>query len=501
VDELEDRNLPSGNINAYVSNGVLNINSTSPGAAVWINATGNGNVSVSPYPGFTVDHQSLLNLSGVTGAYSINLNGVDDFAFITGLKGNVIMSLTMPQTGSGFMFGNSHFTGQSVFNLGGDGSHAIAFGNDTFNGPTLINMSGGNNRIYLNTSQFGDLSMIGGSGLPNILALQDVNFHQPPLMINFGVSLSFMPSAADVTATVAQGKSVSINLAPDIVGVQGAVDLASLRITNQPSSGSAVSNGDGTVTYTSTSNTPLGPQTFTYTVKSANGITSNEGTVTVDVTGTPGPTVAISSSATTVHGDTTQANPIPYTVKFSESVTGFTASNVTVTNGTLSGFTGSGTTYTFNVTPTAGGTVTVSVAAGVVKDSSGNGNQAGSFSLTYSTIPFSLTDPSWQTLPSGVRIWDVKKGTGTAVAAGDKITVSYTGYLLNGTVFDSNSHFSTTLVNTSLIQGWVDGIPGMQPGGERRLDIPASLAYGSTGQGSIPPNADIVFDITLISSP
>ncbi|MDB5307612.1 MAG: Peptidyl-prolyl cis-trans isomerase [Gemmataceae bacterium] len=123
-----------------------------------------------------------------------------------------------------------------------------------------------------------------------------------------------------------------------------------------------------------------------------------------------------------------------------------------------------------------------------------------------STLPFSLADPAWQTLFNGVRFWDVSQGTGAPVKAGDHITVNYTGYLTNGTVFDSsfsrNQPLSATLDLTSLIAGWVTGIPGMKPGGVRRLDIPPQFAYGSKGQGStIPPNAELVFDITLISSP
>jgi len=140
-----------------------------------------------------------------------------------------------------------------------------------------------------------------------------------------------------------------------------------------------------------------------------------------------------------------------------------------------------------------------SVVAGIV------GSPEYFTDVTTSTLPFSLTDPAWQTLPRGVRIWDVRAGKGTAVQAGDQITVNYIGYLTNGTVFDSsfsrNQPFSATLSTSDLIAGWVDGIPGMMPGGERRLDIPASLAYGSSGQGSIPPNSELVFNITLISSP
>lgn len=122
-----------------------------------------------------------------------------------------------------------------------------------------------------------------------------------------------------------------------------------------------------------------------------------------------------------------------------------------------------------------------------------------------STLPFSLGDPAWQNLSNGVRIWDVKTGSGTAVKLNDQISINYTGYLTDGTVFDSNTNPSsplkTPLNAQNLIQGFVNGLVGMQPGGVRRIDIPASLAYGSQGQGSVPPNAELVFEVTLVSSP
>jgi FKBP-type peptidyl-prolyl cis-trans isomerase FkpA len=115
------------------------------------------------------------------------------------------------------------------------------------------------------------------------------------------------------------------------------------------------------------------------------------------------------------------------------------------------------------------------------------------------TIP-SLTDSSWRTTSSGLRIWDVVEGTGTAYAAGSTATVHYIGWLTDGTVFDSSIDsgdrpFNANLVD-GVIQGWIEGIPGLRPGGIRRLDIPAELAYGSTARGNIPANSRLIFEIT-----
>jgi FKBP-type peptidyl-prolyl cis-trans isomerase len=96
---------------------------------------------------------------------------------------------------------------------------------------------------------------------------------------------------------------------------------------------------------------------------------------------------------------------------------------------------------------------------------------------------------------------DITVGTGTPAASyGKTITVTYTGYLVNGTEFDSNvgeSPLVKPLTDAELIAGWVVGVDGMKPGGVRKLVIGSSYGYGSQGRGPIPGNATLVFDIEL----
>ena len=102
-----------------------------------------------------------------------------------------------------------------------------------------------------------------------------------------------------------------------------------------------------------------------------------------------------------------------------------------------------------------------------------------------------------------VQITDTVVGTGDPVQAGDTVTVHYTGTLADGTEFDSSvggNPFTATLVEGALIAGWVEGIPGMQVGGKRRLIIPSELGYGEAGFGDlIPPGAELTFEIELLS--
>ncbi|MFA5080597.1 MAG: FKBP-type peptidyl-prolyl cis-trans isomerase [Candidatus Paceibacterota bacterium] len=102
-----------------------------------------------------------------------------------------------------------------------------------------------------------------------------------------------------------------------------------------------------------------------------------------------------------------------------------------------------------------------------------------------------------------LKIEILKEGTGTAVTkAGDVITVHYTGTLVNGNKFDSsvdrNVPFEFTLGAGYVIKGWDQGLLGMKIGEKRKLTIPSNLGYGKTGNGVIPADATLIFDVELL---
>ena len=108
--------------------------------------------------------------------------------------------------------------------------------------------------------------------------------------------------------------------------------------------------------------------------------------------------------------------------------------------------------------------------------------------------------------PSGggtLVIEDLVVGTGATAVVGDTVSVHYIGTFTNGSKFDSsydrNQPYTFLVAAGRVIAGWVQGVPGMKVGGKRRLTIPPDLAYGSQGQGLIPPNATLVFEIDLLS--
>lgn len=103
---------------------------------------------------------------------------------------------------------------------------------------------------------------------------------------------------------------------------------------------------------------------------------------------------------------------------------------------------------------------------------------------------------------SGLKIEDVKVGTGPAVKVGDTVTVDYTGTFADGTKFDSSLNPGRTpfvfTIGGQVIKGWNDGMIGMQAGGIRRLTIPPALGYGAEDYGPIPGNSTLYFTIELL---
>ena len=111
------------------------------------------------------------------------------------------------------------------------------------------------------------------------------------------------------------------------------------------------------------------------------------------------------------------------------------------------------------------------------------------------------------TTASGLQYEDTVTGTGAEAAAGQHVSVHYTGWLYNdgkqGAKFDSskdrNDPFQFGLGGGMVIKGWDEGVQGMKGGGTRRLVIPAALGYGARGAGGvIPPNATLLFEVELL---
>jgi FKBP-type peptidyl-prolyl cis-trans isomerase len=108
------------------------------------------------------------------------------------------------------------------------------------------------------------------------------------------------------------------------------------------------------------------------------------------------------------------------------------------------------------------------------------------------------------TMPDGLQYTDEVVGTGAEAVPGKTAVVHYTGWLTDGTKFDSsldrNQPFSFPLGAGQVIKGWDEGVAGMKVGGKRVLVVPPGLGYGARGAGNglIPPNATLKFEVQLL---
>jgi FKBP-type peptidyl-prolyl cis-trans isomerase FkpA len=103
--------------------------------------------------------------------------------------------------------------------------------------------------------------------------------------------------------------------------------------------------------------------------------------------------------------------------------------------------------------------------------------------------------------PSGLYSQELVAGTGTVATRGRQVLVRYSGWLPDGTLFDGgteSAEITVSLGTNATIKGWEEGLLGMRVGGTRRLVVPPSLAYGAKGSGPIPPDAVLVFEISVL---
>ena len=130
--------------------------------------------------------------------------------------------------------------------------------------------------------------------------------------------------------------------------------------------------------------------------------------------------------------------------------------------------------------------------------------------VNYSYVPTTTVvngqTVTYHTTADGLEFYDIQAGSGPFPQPGQTVTITYTGSLVDGTIFDSSSNhspgtFSFVSQESQVVPGFDEAVAGMQVGTVRRVAIPSNLAYGANanGTGGIPPNATLIFDLKLLS--
>ena len=305
---------------------------------------------------------------------------------------------------------------------------------------------------------------------------------------------------ADPNPTNAASVRFTVTFSEDVTGV----DVNDFRlITTGSISGANITgvSGSGSV-YSVTVNTGMYGGTIRLLIPDTAIITDLVGNM---VSGLPYPGMqgySVDKTAPWVLITSTVTNPtnspsIPVTVSFSEAVTGFTAADITVGNGTLNDFTGSGTMYTFNLIPTSDGVVTVTIAAGVATDAAGNGNLAAApFSRTYdatapSVVAITRADAN-PTNAASVRFTVRFSEAVTGVEVND-FSLTTTGSIGGASVTTVSGSGDTYTVTVSTGTG----------SGTLRLDIPATATItdlAGNAVSGLPFTGGDVYDVNKIKS-
>ena len=113
-----------------------------------------------------------------------------------------------------------------------------------------------------------------------------------------------------------------------------------------------------------------------------------------------------------------------------------------------------------------------------------------------------MEEANAKTLPSGLKILVLHKGNGDKVNYGDKVQVHYTGYFVDGKIFDTSEKRNKALEFTvgvdRVIEGWTEGVALLHKGAKARFFIPYQLGYGERGYGPIPEKSNLIFEIEIV---
>ncbi|SDH59386.1 IPT/TIG domain-containing protein, partial [Pedobacter terrae] len=398
---------------------------------------GNSVSANSPTNTFTVDSQRPSLVISSTAGASGGSTGTSPIPF----------TVTFSESVTGFVAGDITPGNASISGFSGSGTTYTFNATPTANGAVTMN-------IAANVAQ-------DAAGNGNTAASQ------------FSITYTPVVTASPVVIVPANNGFV-ITPTPTYGGTAPAGSTITVYVDGTALSNTTTANSAGNWAITQPTALAQGSHTVYATAQSGGNSVSPNSTQNNFTVDSQRPSVVISSTAG-ASGGSTGTSPIPFTVTFSESVTGFVAGDITPGNAAITGFSGSGTTYTFNATPTANGAVTMNIAANVAQDAAGNGNTAASqFSITYVQAPVvTATGGSTAFAGSAIAI-----DNGLTVTDADNTTLSYATVGITGN-FIAGEDMLIYLNNSSSLYG---NITGSYNGGTGVLTLTSNGATATVAQ-------------------
>lgn len=389
IEGLEDRTAPAGDVAVAVIGGSLIVIGDNQGNAIKISQTRGGVIDVSSADNVTTVNGNIVqSFVGFKGHVNAVMGGGDDSLILQGLRVGGVLQVDMGD-GNDMLTIHTTFVQKDQVLSTGAGDDALQLGMSAVKMNSYINVGVGNNTVNLLGASFGKNSFFEAGAGNSILGTNQSFFKHGPAVKGFTKTFNVaLATALPQTASVAKGGTANINVVANAIAGQGKIDNTSVVVVSGPAHGTATPNGDGTIRYVNDGKN-FSTDSFTYKLANDAGGESNIATVTINITGATGPTVALSTTTTSP----TKSTAIPMTAVFSEEVTGFTLADIALVNGTASALTTTDNkTFTFTVAPAGQGNVTASINAGAVAGEGGLLNtKSNEVTVLFDSLPPTLT--------------------------------------------------------------------------------------------------------------
>ena len=394
LEKLQDRLVMAGNVSAVIDSGYLVLRGDDAANEVSIERVSGNQVRVSGTNNTTINGLTQPALLRVQKGFDLQMRGGDDKLTVIGLNAVGRYEIRMDLGAGNDTLVASKLIAQRIHVLGGAGNDSITVRDSRSRRGSGVGGDAGDDSIILSNLRFGNGSCIDGGTGKNTIQETNTRYGVRSTKLNLDPNapsdtVTTPPTATADTLSVVRNASTTINLAANDVAGTAAINTGSIVITTQPTNGTVTVGTNGNVTYQHNgSNTTS--DTFAYTIKDVNGLTSAPANVQVTVTATPTPPTATADNLSVVRNASTTVNLAANDVAGTAAInTGSIVITTQPTNGTVTVGTNGNVTYQHN-----GSNTTSDTFAYTIKDINGLTSAPANVQVTVTATPIPPTATS-----------------------------------------------------------------------------------------------------------